>query len=111
MAESSEMTRYSIAENFNVDLTGKQSIRLHIDPAGDGDNWDWGDWVNPTLVMNDTAAAAVTVNDNAVVSDLLHTRFTSATVTKGVFAFAAGALFSGEVAIGANVGMYATRGR
>ena len=24
LAESSEMTRYSIAENFNVDLTGKQ---------------------------------------------------------------------------------------
>jgi hypothetical protein len=61
--------------------------------------------------MNDTAAAAVTVNDNAVVSDLIHTRVTSATVTKGVFAFAAGASFSGEVAIGATVGMYATRGR
>ena len=102
LAESSEMTRYSIAENFNVDLTGKQSIRLHIDPTSDGNGWDWGDWVNPTLVMNDVAAGAITVNENVVLSDFVHTRFTSATVTKGVFAFAAGASFSGEVSIGAN---------
>ena len=27
--------------------------------------------------MNDAAAAAVTINENAVVSDLIHTRFTS----------------------------------
>lgn len=102
LAESSEMTRFSVAETFTIALTGRQSIRLHIDPADDGTDWDWGDWVNPTLVMNNVAASAVTVNGNTVASDSLHTSFTSATVTKGVFAFKAGAEFSGEVSIGAN---------
>jgi hypothetical protein len=94
--------------NDNSETTGDinniadyDSLKLF---AAKGDNYDndHADWIDPKIVMKAAAAAAVTVNENAVVSDWVHTRFTSATVTKGVFAFAAGASFSGEVEIGKN---------
>jgi hypothetical protein len=102
LAETGVMTRDTTYVTISADLTGVDVVEFLIDPNDDGGDWDQASWVNPNIVMKVVPADPIIVNDNAVADYSTTNYFSTATVTKGVFAMRSGASFSREVAIGAN---------
>ncbi|NWK54916.1 NPCBM/NEW2 domain-containing protein [Verrucomicrobiaceae bacterium N1E253] len=45
----SAIMRANTLSSYDVDLSGKQSLELIVEDAGDGNRSDWGLWLEPTL--------------------------------------------------------------
>lgn len=46
---NSRRTKPGKLHRYNIDLTGKQTLELIVNDAGDGKGSDWGLWLEPTL--------------------------------------------------------------
>ena len=57
---SSEIARGSKAVDIEVDITGVSRLFLVTDHAGDGNNSDWGNWIEPVLVGADGTPTRLT---------------------------------------------------
>ncbi|UQN09608.1 NPCBM/NEW2 domain-containing protein [Deinococcus sp. QL22] len=58
--DSGTMTGTSASKTVNLDVTGKQDLRLVVTDAGDGINFDHANWVNPLISCQAAAATAAT---------------------------------------------------
>ena len=47
--DSGTMTGASATKTLNVDITGKQELRMIVTDAGDGKSYDHADWANPRI--------------------------------------------------------------
>ena len=49
--------------NVDVDITGRRQLALVVDDAGNGNNYDHGDWINPRVVLSNGTEYELTSAD------------------------------------------------
>ncbi|MGQ4496720.1 NPCBM/NEW2 domain-containing protein, partial [Dermabacteraceae bacterium P13101] len=95
--ETSKVLRYQEAEEFTVDVTGVQTLKLHAGIGGDKNAYDHADWVDLHLSCNDEVTTEPEEPQPAPEMELVRAEATAPEAA--VFAdVAANRMFAGEIA-------------
>ncbi|MFB9990801.1 NPCBM/NEW2 domain-containing protein [Deinococcus oregonensis] len=76
--DSGTMTGASVTKTVNLDISGKQELRLVVTDAGNGISYDHADWAKP-LILCQATTPSLTLNQSALSVYHLHTASLKAT--------------------------------